>query len=223
VRIVALAALAVALAGCSSASSSSGSATLWVTRDRGSVVLHEAQVPAGESALQALDRVAAVKTRFAGRYVRGVDGVSEHGRRAWFYYVNGYLADRSAGDYRLRAGDVEWWDYRTWRDPLDDAVVVGSFPEPLLHGYDGRRRRTVVISFDRALGRQVARLVRGRLATVAPPDANVVELVRTARPRAEVSLRRPGAGSPVRFLLDAGFARRLLARPGLLRQRYRVP
>jgi len=37
--------------------------------------------------------VAKVKTRFGGRYVRGVDGVEEHGNRSWFYYVNGYLAD----------------------------------------------------------------------------------------------------------------------------------
>ncbi len=222
-RVVALAALAVALAGCSSASSNSGSATVWVTRDRGSVVLHASKVPAGESALQGLDRIAAVKTRFGGRYVRGVDGISEHRRRAWFYYVNGYLADRSASDYRLRPGDVEWWDYRTWRDPLDDAVVVGAFPEPLLHGYDARRRRTVVLSLDPGLGRRIAALVRGRVASTAPREANVVELVRSARPRARVELRRPGAGSPVRFILEAGFARRLLARPGLLRQRYRVP
>ncbi|MDX6507831.1 MAG: hypothetical protein QOG06_2475, partial [Gaiellaceae bacterium] len=203
--------------------SSSGSATVWVTRDRGSVVLHASKVPASESALQGLDRIAAVKTRFGGRYVRGVDGVSEHGRRAWFYYVNGYLADRSAADYRLRPGDVEWWDYRTWSNPLDDAVVAGAFPEPLLHGYDGHRRRTVVLSVDRALGRQVARLVGGRLAAAAPREANVVELARSARPRARVELRRPGAGSPVRFVLDARFARRLLLHPDLLRRRYSAP
>jgi len=215
VRLVALAALAVALAGCGSASSSSGSATVWVTRDRGAVVLRTAKVPPGESAMQGLDRIASVKTRFGGRYVREVDGVAEHGRRAWFYYVNGYLADRSASSYRLRAGDVVWWDYRTWRDPLDDAVVAGTFPEPLLHGYDGQRRRVVV--------RALARLVHGRLGSSTASDANVVDVVSSPRPRLRVVLRRPGPGSPVRFVVAAAFARRLVATPTLARYRYAVP
>jgi hypothetical protein len=136
--------------------------------------------------------------------------------------VNGYLADRSASDYRLRSGDVEWWDYRSWRDPLEDAVVVGAFPEPFRHGYEGRRRRTVVISSNRALGRRVARLVHGRLAVAAPAGANVIELVGSGRPRFRAELRRPGPGSPVRFVVDEGFAKRLLARPGLARHRYAV-
>lgn len=215
--------VAVALAGCGSSTSGSGHATVWVTRDRGAHVLHVAGVPAGVSAMQALDRVAAVKTRFGGRYARAVDGLEEHGSRAWFYYVNGYLADRSAADYRLRSGDVAWWDYRAWRDPLDDAVVVGAFPEPFRHGYEGRRLRTVVVSSDRALGRRLARLVGGRFAAAVPPGANVIELVRVGRPRFRAELRRPGPGSPVRFVLDEGFALRLLARPNLARHRYSVP
>jgi hypothetical protein len=215
--------LAVALSGCGSSTSGVGRATVLVTRDRGAVVLHKAQVPAGSSAMQALDRVAALKTRFGGRYVRAVDGLEERGNRAWFYYVNGYLADRSAADYRLRAGDLEWWDYRAWRDPLDDAIVVGAFPEPFRHGYGGRRRPTVVISSDRALGRRLARLVGGRVAAAAPSGANVIELIDAARPRFRAELRRPGAGSPVRFVLAERFAARLLARPALARHRYSVP
>jgi hypothetical protein len=223
VRPFALAALAVALTGCGSASSSSGSATVWVTRDRGAVVVRTATVPTGESAMQGLDRIAEVRTRFGGRYVREVDGVAEQGPRAWFYYVNGYLADRSASAYRLRAGDVVWWDYRSWRDPLDDAIVAGAFPEPLLHGYDGRRRSVVVRSADRRLGRALARLVHGRAAVSAPADANVVDVVSSPQPRIRVALRRPGAGSPVRFVVAAPFARRLLATPTLARYRYAVP
>jgi hypothetical protein len=219
------AALSVALAGCSSGTGASGRATVWVTRDRGAQVLHVAKVPAGLSALQGLDRVAEVKTRYGGRYVRAVDGVAEHGRRSWFYYVNGYLADQGSAEYRLRDGDVEWWDYRSWRDPLDDAVVVGAFPEPLLHGYGGKRRRTVVVSFSSALGKRIARLVGGSVANTVPRDANVVEIVPepTGRPRFYAELRRPGAGSPVRFVLDARFASRLVSKPQLARFRYSVP
>jgi hypothetical protein len=185
--------------------------------------MHVEQVPAGLTALQGLDRVADLKTRYGGRYVRAVDGVAEHGSSSWFYYVNGYLADQGSAEYRLRDGDVEWWDYRAWRDPLQDAVVVGAFPEPLLHGYGGKRRPTVVLSARPALGRRIAKLVDGSLATTAPADANVVSIVPHPPKLFSASLRRPGAGSPVRLVLAPGFASRLAARPRLARFRYSVP
>jgi len=219
-RAALLALLAVLAAGCGS--EAKGKATVWVTRDRGSVVLVNASVPAGLSAVQGLERVAKVETRYGGRYVRSVNGVSEHGRSSWFYYVNGYLADRSSAEYRLRPGDVEWWDYRSWTDPAQDPVVVGAFPEPFLHGYDGQRRPAVVVSTDRTLGRRLARLVRGRLVSSAPAGANVLEVVAGARPRFSARARlEPGA--PVRFELDSAFARRLLADPSVVRHRYEVP
>ena len=219
----AVAALSVALAGCSTGTGSSGQATVWVTRDRGAHVMLVDKVPAGLTALQGLDRVADLKTRYGGRYVRAVDGVAEHGSSSWFYYVNGYLADQGSAEYRLRNGDVEWWDFRAWRDPLQDAVVVGAFPEPLLHGYGGKRRQTVVLSARAALGERIAKLVGGSLATIAPADANVVAIVPHPARLFSATLRRPGAGSPVRFVLAPRFASRLAARPRLARFRYSVP
>jgi hypothetical protein len=199
VRRAALAAvLAVALAGCgsSSATGPAGRATLWVTRDRGAHVLYSTRVPAGESVLQALDRVAKIETRFGGRYVRAVDGVEEHGNRSWFYYVNGYLADRSAADYRLRAGDLAWWDYRAWRNPAQDPVVVGAFPQPFLSGYDGKRRPAVVVSAD-AGGRAVAKRLHARIVRRAPAGANVLILGGNAT---TIALRGSSPGSPVRLV-----------------------
>ena len=193
-----------------------------MTRDRGSVVLVSASVPAGLTAAQGLERVAKVGTRYGGRYVRSVNGVSEHGRSSWFYYVNGYLADRSSAEYRLRAGDVEWWDYRSWTDPAQDPVVVGAFPEPFLHGYDGQRRPAVVVSTDQTLGGRLARLVHGRVVSRAPAGANVLEVVPSMRPRFSARARlEPGA--PVRFEVDRAFARTLLADPSVARHRYEVP
>jgi hypothetical protein len=220
--------LAAALAGCGSTAGSGGRATVWVTRDRGAHVLHVAAVPAGVSAMQALDRVAKVKTRFGGRYVRAVDGLEERGNRAWFYYVNGYLADRSAADYGLRSGDVEWWDYRSWRDPAQDPVVVGAFPEPFLHGYDGERRPAVVVALDPAnrLVRAVARRLRATSVEAGsdlPPDANVLYLSGgTTGTRFEVRLRRPGErpGSPIRMLYLGDMERLAHGRP--FRFRYKV-
>ena len=220
-RIGLLVAVAALAAGCGS--SSAGHATVWVTRDRGAQVLHTGRVPAGLTAMQGLDRVAKVETRYGGRYVRSVDGLGEHGRTSWFYYVNGYLADQGAAEYRLHDGDVEWWDYRTWSDPAQDPVVVGAFPEPFRHGYGGKRRPVVVVSVDRALGRRLARLVNGRVASTRPPGANVLEVVARARPRFSARLARPQPGAPVGFVLDAVFARRLLAEPALVRHRYVVP
>jgi len=219
VRRAALAAvLTVALAGCGSSTSTSpaGGATLWVTRDRGSHVLYSTSVPAGESVLQALDRVAKVKTRFGGRYVRGVDGVEEHGNRSWFYYVNGYLADRSAADYRLRKGDLAWWDYRSWRNPAQDPVVVGAFPQPFLSGYDGRRRSAVVVSTD-PRARAVAKRLHARVVRQAPPDTNV--LVLGAR-ETTIALRGSSAGSPVRLAFHGDPT--LLLREWPFRYRYEV-
>ena len=89
-RHVALLAVALVAAGCGSTQAGSGRATVWVTRDRGAHVLHVGKVPAGVSAMQAVTRLGKVETKFGGRYLRSVDGVAEHGRRAWFYYVNGY-------------------------------------------------------------------------------------------------------------------------------------
>ena len=230
-RFAALAAiLTVALAGCSSGTSSSGHATVWVTRDRGAQVLHVGKVPAGLTAMQALQRVAKVKTRYGGRYVRSVDEVAEHGRRSWFYYVNGYLADQGSAEYRLQNGDVEWWDYRSWRDPLQDAVVVGSFPEPFLHGYGGKRREAVVASLAPAnpLIRAIARRLHARsmLATAKlPGGVNILFLGGSTPPgtQFEAKFRSKGAppGSPVRMLY-LGDLRRLARVRWPFRFRYEV-
>jgi Domain of unknown function (DUF4430) len=216
-RVAVAALCAVVAAGCGGRSSAAGHATLWVTRDRGAVVLHAVKVPAGVSALQALDRVAGVKTRFGGRYVRAVDGFEERGNRAWFYYVNGYLADRSAAEYRLRPGDVEWWDYRAWRDPAQDPVVIGAFPQPFLNGYDGRRRPTVVVSSDpRARG--VARRLRARLLPAGTKPARNANAVVLGAGETSITLRGSSPGSPVR--LTFGGDPRVLLRRWPFRFRY---
>ncbi len=179
-------------------------------------MLYSTRVPAGESVLQALDRVANVKTRFGGRYVRAVDGVEEHGNRSWFYYVNGYLADRSAADYRLQAGDVAWWDYRAWRNPAQDPVVIGAFPQPFLNGYDGKRRPAVVVSTD-AGARAVAKRLHARVVRRAPADANVLVLGGNAT---TIMLQGSSPGSPVRLVFRGD--PQLLLRRWPFRYRYGV-
>jgi hypothetical protein len=162
--VLALVLAAAALTGCGG---EHGTATLWVTRDQGAEVIVDREVPAGLTAMQALDRAADIKTRYGGRYVQAINGIegSFTARRDWFYFINGYEADRSAAEYRLHDGDVEWWDFRSWRTRMRVPVVVGAFPEPFLHGFDGKRRPARVYYVERrqrAAAKRLAELLHGR-------------------------------------------------------------
>ena len=228
-RLAALLAVLV-LAACSGGGGGEdGKATLWVTRDRGAEVLHEAEVPAGVTVLQALDREADVDTRFGGRFVQAIDGVegSIAAGRDWFYFVNGYEADRGAAEYRLRAGDVVWWDLRSWRGGRErQPVVVGAFPEPFVHGYDGRTRPAAVRYADDSLAaaaRRIGELIGADsvagVSVPAPDGANVL-LIEAGAPRFVARLRNGGgAGAPVEFVLSSG-ATRLADDPDAARFRY---
>ena len=69
--VAAVAAVAL-LAGCGSGAGA-GKATLWVTRDEGKQVLLVRTVPAGETAMQALERSAKLSTRYGGRFVQSIE------------------------------------------------------------------------------------------------------------------------------------------------------
>jgi len=150
--------------------------------------------------MQALDRVTDITTRYAGRYVQSINGIngSLNARQDWFYFINGYEADRSAAEYRLRNGDVEWWDFRSWRNQLHEPIVVGAFPEPFLHGYGGRHlpaRVVYELDAQRSAAERLARLIGGRAiqgAGVSTPNVNVLLLLPGKRP----SLRAAGGAAP---------------------------
>ena len=207
--------LALALAGCGEERAGSGAASLWVTRDRGAEVVHSGGVPAGISALEAVERELDVETRYGGRFVEEIEGVqgSLSDQRDWFWYVNGLEGDRSAAEYRLRPGDVVWWDYRSWAEEMQVPVVVGAFPEPFLHGFDGDVPDAVVVG-DSPVAGKLARLIGGRVAPRAPPDANVLRIVPGRGFRASRSDGR------VVFTLGAQDAPRLARDPALVRYRF---
>jgi Domain of unknown function (DUF4430) len=235
--LCALLAVAASLAGCGgeAAEGDQGSASLWVTRDRGSRVLATSRVPAGVSALEALRRETDVETRYGGRFVQSIDGLagSASSQRDWFFFVNGLEADRGAAEVRLHRGDVLWWDYRSWRGRLRDPVVVGAFPEPFLHGWAGRRRPAAVRHEGAALarvGHALGRVVHARsvapLRTPVPEAWNVLVVRVGASRRFTATFRTPGASpdGAVRFELvsprpvEDGL--RLARRPELVRYRY---
>jgi hypothetical protein len=230
-RFVAL--LAVALLAACGSDERSGTATLWVTREAGQRVLLTAEVAAGQSAMQALDRESELETRYGGRFVQAVNGVAGSLGRGfdWFYFVNGYEGDRSAAEYRLRDGDVVWFDYRSWREQMRLPVVVGSFPEPFLHGYAGKRRGTAVRYSSSELepdARAVARLLAADSvepdSTPVPQGVNSFVLVARGPMRLTADPTRLPArpGEPVAFLFS-GDGTALAADPSLVRFRYRYP
>jgi hypothetical protein len=198
--------LALGGAGCGGflpgrGSGAGGTATIWVTKNRGATLVEQGTVPAGQTLMRGLRSLAPVETRYGGRFVQSIDGVSgdASAQRDWFWFVNGLLGNESAADYRLHAGDVAWWDYRDWGPDFSTEVVVGAFPEPFLHGYDGHARPAAVRYSPslRAGARRIARLLRARsvapLGTPVAADANELELV-VGKPRFAAVLRKPGTG-----------------------------
>lgn len=125
--LVALVALLFALAACGGDSGNNGGgaaapeeqAAVLVTRDCGQeVVVELTDVPAGQTAMQALDSVADIETDAGGRFVTAVEGVEqdEEQQLAWLVYVNGEMAETGAAEITLQAGDVEWWDLHDWEE-----------------------------------------------------------------------------------------------------------
>jgi hypothetical protein len=224
----ALVAVAVAalLAGCGGSGAGHGTAALWVTRDEGKTVLVMRSVPADETVLQALERSTKITTRYGGRFVQSVNGISGSitSRHDWFYFVNGVEGDRGAGDYRLRPGDIAWWDYRDWgRQGMSVPAVVGAFPEPFVHGYDGKRRVTIVLGPKTAAVLKIAKLVHAtRIEPAATARLRSDVNTLTILPASTTSFTAEWTGGAAHFVYT-GDPARLLRDPSLYRHRYRVP
>ena len=230
-RALAAVLLCLLLAGCGStaAGGEEGSASLWITRDRGTTVLFEGRVDAGQTVLQALRSRAEVETAYGGRFVKAIDGLrgSLSSGRDWFYFVNGVAPDRGAAEVRLRDGDITWWDYRRWAGDEEVQVVVGAFPEPLVNGY-GERRETVV-RYDRPAQRGAAEAI-GRLLgarSVAPVGAPVagpgsVNVFHLADGPAGFRAEADSPSGPYR-LTFSGDALELARNPDRYRFRFEVP
>lgn len=151
--LLAVAALAAVAAGCGFGSGAGTSdVSVTVTTDFGARRVGErtlSNVPGSETVMRLLQREFSVSTRYGGGFVQSIDGLgggtSPGGRRAdWFYYVNGIEASSGAADTDIDAGDRVWWDRHDWGAAMRVPAVVGSFPEPFLHGTGGRRLPVVL-------------------------------------------------------------------------------
>lgn len=123
---------AAGLAGCGLAANAGGTgARVLVTRDFGTRQLGARIVqdlPASETAVRML--------RHDFHVTAGGD---------WFLYVNGI---ESAAHGALHDGDAIWWDRHDRGVAPHVPAVVGSYPEPFLHGSGGKRYPVVLECAD---------------------------------------------------------------------------
>jgi Domain of unknown function (DUF4430) len=175
--IVLCLAAAVAVGGCGLGAGDEPAGTkLTITRDFGARQVRELDAPkvgGDETVMRLLQRNAKVSTRYGGGFVQSIDGLAagRSGGRPfdWFYYVNGVEAPRGAASTGLRPGDRVWWDRHDWSAAMRVPAVVGSFPEPFVHGIDGKRLPVRVECA--APGSDPCRQVSKRLASYDVPVA----------------------------------------------------
>lgn len=157
VSLTVAAVLAAAASGCGlGAGPKAGDTQLMVSKDFGSAPIVQTDQPkvgGSDTVMRLLERNAPkVQTKFGGNFVQSIDGVSGGTRGGdpvdWFFYVNGILADKGATAVKVHQGDRVWWDWHDWSAVDDIPAIVGSFPEPFLHGIDGRRLPTRVECAD---------------------------------------------------------------------------
>ncbi len=143
----------VAAGGCGigPGDASAGEADLTITRDYGAQRIGEGVLTdptPSDTVVRFLDEEADIATSYGGNFVDSINGLAgstvSGGPQDWFFFVNGIYSDVGAGEARVRPGDRIWWDYRRWAQAYRVPAVVGSWPAPFLHGYQGTVYDTVV-------------------------------------------------------------------------------
>ena len=141
--------IAIALAGCGlGAGHGTSAVTVTVTRGFGSrsvANVTSTNVPGSETVMRALERSFHVTTRYGGGFVQSINGLAGSSAHLdWFYYVNGLQAPVGAASTSVHKGDAIWWDLHDWTATDTVPAVVGSFPEPFVHGEGGKRFPAVI-------------------------------------------------------------------------------
>ena len=147
--VIAVVTAAAITGGCGlGAGKGTSNVSLTVTRSFGSqpvASITRTKVPGSETVMRMLERSFKVTTRYGGGFVESIGGSSgSASRRDWFYYVNGIEAKAGAATTAVHHGDRIWWDLHDWSVTDSVPAVVGSFPEPFLHGVNGRRLPTTL-------------------------------------------------------------------------------
>ena len=200
---------AVAVAGCGlGPGKDEGDVTMTVSRDYGQHVLVQktSSIHQSDTVLRVLDRDAHITTRYGGGFVQSIDGLqgTQSGGRNfdWFFYVNGIESPIGSAQYDLSGGDRIWWDYRDWTAAMRVPAVVGSWPEPFVHGFKGTHwHAEVICRTSRAVCDAVSEKLRAAGAEPPPQQAMEVPGPQAAPETISVAV---GPWKGVRDLADAG-------------------
>jgi hypothetical protein len=139
---VAIALCAVTLGGCGVGGSKSANddVTQLVSRDFGATKIDQqgpAPTEAGDSVLSLLQSTTKVVP--AGATVTAIGGLAATAPQVWSGFVNGVALKGDPGDQKVHGGDRIWWDLHDASAAPKVLAVVGSYPEPFLHGQNGKR------------------------------------------------------------------------------------
>jgi hypothetical protein len=142
----------IVVSGCQSQPSGEIAVRVIVSQDFGNELMLDksAIVNDGTAALDALEKVATVETKYGGGFVEAINGIrSQYSgskvKKDWFFYVNGMSARVGGLSYKLRDGDVEHWDFHDWSFHAFVPAIIGDFPQPFLSGYQGKVLPTTIV------------------------------------------------------------------------------
>ncbi len=167
--------LAILPCGCQSQTSGEIAVRVIITQDFGNELMLDEPVilNSGANALDALERVAKVETKYGGGFIEAINGVrSQYSqttvKKDWFFYMNGMSANVGLMDYELSEGDVEHWDFHDWSFHAFIPATIGDFPQPFVGGYQGKNLPTIVV-YDEGF-RDAALDLAGELAKLGVQD-----------------------------------------------------
>ncbi len=158
------------LTGCAATEDEPTGTRVLVTADQGTrAVLDRSGIEVGEGTrvIDVLQQVAEVSLDDDGETVTAIDGNQATGDQAWTFWVNGVeirggplpqsdehpdvlqQADvATVQTAQVTDGDTVWFDLRSDAEIGQPRGVVGTFPEPFLHGYGARRWPVRVECFE---------------------------------------------------------------------------
>ena len=172
---------AAAAAGCGIGPGDvAGEVELRITREQGAVemvapALHE--ISESDTVMRLTDRNAEIETRYSGGFVQAIDGLEGGLLVDWFYWVNGVEAGRGGDEYALHDGDRVWWDHRDWTAAMRVPAVVGQYPEPLLHGYEGTRHPVSVVCMGPVDCEPLRRRLELAGVVLGPPSQDAIRVL----------------------------------------------
>jgi hypothetical protein len=140
VAAVALCALTLGACGVGGSTSGDDDVTQLVSRDFGATKIDQqgpAPTEAGDTVLGLLQST--TKVVDSGDTVTAIGGLAARPPQVWSGFVNGVDLKDAPGDQKVRGGDRIWWDLHDASAAPKVLAVVGSYPEPFLHGQNGKR------------------------------------------------------------------------------------